>query len=66
MPQKGCPNCHKNHWIVCPKCNDYYCYQCGLNSNGVKRKANNHCASCNYIGHGWKTTVNCPGWATFK
>ena len=46
MPQKGCPNCHKNHWIVCPKCNDYYCYQCGLNSNGVKRKANNHCASC--------------------
>ena len=65
MPQQGCPSCHNNHWIICPKCGDIYCYSCGKNRNGKKRKACNHCSSCNYVGNGWKTTTHAPSCAKY-
>ena len=53
MPKKGCPKCHNNTWKTCPKCGEIYCHNCGINSDGKKMKAGNHCSICDYIGGGW-------------
>ena len=65
MPHKGCPTCHQNTWLTCPKCGGYVCRGCGKDSNGKKRTANNHCTYCDYIGAGWRSPNKTPSWATY-
>ena len=65
MPKKGCPKCHNNTWKTCPKCGEIYCHNCGINSDGKKMKAGNHCSICDYIGGGWTINSKTQSWGTY-
>ena len=65
MPKTGCPKCHNHTFQTCPECGHTYCYNCGIDGDGNKRKAGNHCGSCDYIGGGWKINSKTPSWATY-